>query len=68
VKARNAKDATVRKAEYASTQKALVDDGVPMIVYARSQTALVYKPNKVQAINLWEDGGGIFLENIWIKK
>ena len=68
VRARNAKDLASRKAEYASMQKALIDDGIPMLLYARSLTAIAFKPNKVQAINLWEDGGGIFLESIWIKK
>ncbi|HUP73495.1 MAG TPA: ABC transporter substrate-binding protein [Acidimicrobiales bacterium] len=68
VRARNAKDLAARKAEYASMQKLLIDDGIPMLLYQRSQTALSFKPNKVQDIAIWEDGGGIFLERLWIKK
>ena len=68
LKARSAKDTAARKTEYAIVQKALIDDGVPMLLTARSVTALTYKPNKVQNIELWEDGGGIYFEKLWIKK
>ena len=68
VKARNSKDLAARKADYASMQKALVDEGVPMLIYARSQTALASKTNKAQDVALWEDGGGIYVERLWIKK
>jgi peptide/nickel transport system substrate-binding protein len=68
VRARNAKDLAGRKAEYASMQKLLIDDGIPMLLYQRGLTALSFKPNKVQDIAMWEDGGGIFLERLWIKK
>jgi peptide/nickel transport system substrate-binding protein len=68
VRARNAKDLAARKADYASMQKALVDEGVPMLIYQRSRTALASKPNRVQDVALWEDGGGIFLERLWIEK
>jgi peptide/nickel transport system substrate-binding protein len=68
VKARNAKELAARKTEYASMQKQLVDDGVPMLIYQRSSTALASKPNRVQDVATWEDGGGIYLERLWIKK
>jgi peptide/nickel transport system substrate-binding protein len=68
LKARNATDLATRKAEYAIVQKALIDDGIPMLITTRTVTALTTKKDRVQGMELWEDGGGLFWEKIWIKK
>ena len=68
LKARNAKDAATRKAQYAIGQKLLVDDGAPMIPYIRSVSAMVYKSSKVQSLEVLEDGGVVAWDKIWIKK
>lgn len=68
LKARNATDSATRKAEYLTVQKALIDDGTPMLITTRTVTALTTKKDRVQGIELWEDGGGMFWEKVWIKK
>jgi ABC-type oligopeptide transport system substrate-binding subunit len=68
LRARNATDTAARKVEYTIVQKALIDDGVPMLLTSRTVTALTTKKDRVQGIEMWEDGGGVFFEKIWIKK
>jgi peptide/nickel transport system substrate-binding protein len=68
LKARNATDNATRKAEYLTVQKALIDDGIPMLITTRTVTALSMKKDRLQGIELWEDGGGVFWDKVWIKK
>ena len=68
LKSRNSTDTAVRKAEYNIVQKALIDDGVPMLITTRTVTALTTKKDRVQGIEMWEDGGGVYFDKIWIKK
>ena len=68
LRARNATDTAARKTEYTAVQKMLNDDGVPMIVTTRTVTALTTKKDRVQGIEMWEDGGGVFFDKLWIKK
>jgi peptide/nickel transport system substrate-binding protein len=68
LKARNATDTATRKAEYLTVQKAMIEDGLPMLITTRTVTALSMKKDRVQGIELWEDGGGVFWERVWIKK
>jgi len=68
VKARNSTDTAARKAEYNVVQKALIDDGIPMLLTTRTVTALAMKKDRVQGIEMWEDGGGVFFDRLWIKK
>ncbi|HUP75770.1 MAG TPA: ABC transporter substrate-binding protein [Acidimicrobiales bacterium] len=68
VRARNATETAARKVEYTAVQKALIDDGIPMLLTSRTVTALTTKKDRVQGIEMWEDGGGVFFDKIWIQK
>jgi hypothetical protein len=69
LRARNATAATAtRKTEYTAVQKMLKRRRCSDDPDSRTVTALTTKKDRVQGIEMWEDGGGVFFDKLWIKK